>query len=203
MSVRAMTSTSRWILRSSTCSDDVMPAPKKLFLTGYTGCGKTSLGRKVAKMLRVEFIDTDSEIEKEENASVSDIFRYEGEEHFRRTERAVIERIAGNGSDAVISTGGGVPVWGDNAERINEIGTTVYIRRSAEQIARRLTPYGRSKRPRLHGLNDIEIVEFMERDIAARAVFYEKAHYTLDGTVCSDEELIKRLIKIFNDGNEQ
>ena len=175
----------------------------KLFLTGYSGCGKTSLGRKVARRLDVRFIDTDAEIENEEQASVSDIFRYEGEEHFRRAERALLERIAGEEGSAIVSTGGGMPVWGDNAERMNQIGTTVYISRSAEQIARRLTPYGIAKRPRLHGLNEKEMVEFMERDIAAREPFYAKSQYRLDGTAHDDSALLDQLRKIFQKSNEQ
>ena len=178
--------------------------PKRiLFLTGYTGCGKTSLGRKVAQRLKVRFVDTDSEIEREEQASVSDIFRYEGEEHFRMAEQSLLRRISNEECEMIVSTGGGLPVWADNADYMNEIGTTVYIRRPAEQIARRLTPYGRAKRPRLHGLNDTEIVEFMERDIAMREPFYAKAKFTLDGTQYNDNELIDQLITIFKDGNEQ
>lgn len=179
-----------------------MTAGHKIFLVGYTGCGKTSLGRKVAKRLGVRFIDTDAAIEERENASVSDIFRYEGEEYFRKAERLLLDDIANEDIAAIISTGGGMPVWGGNAERLNESGTTVYIRRTAEQIAGRLTPYGRAKRPRLRGLDDGQLVEFMERDIAMREPCYAKAQITLDGSAHSDEELIEELIKIYN-GDEQ
>lgn len=180
-----------------------MPKVQKLFLTGYTGCGKTSLGRKVAQRLKVRFIDTDAEIESREQASVSDIFRYEGEQHFREAEHTILRELAADELPAIVSTGGGMPVWGDNAELLNEIGITVYIRRSAAQIARRLTPYGRAKRPRLRGLSDTEIVEFMECDIARREPFYAKARFTLDGDTSSDNELIDRLIEIYNNCNEQ
>ena len=176
---------------------------RKLFLTGYTGCGKTSLGRKLAQRLGVRFVDTDAEIEHDEQASVSDIFRYEGEAHFRQAERAMLERLAAEDCDMIVSTGGGLPVWGDNAERLNSIGTTVYIARPAEQIARRLTPYGRAKRPRLHGLSETEIVEFMERDIAVREPFYAKARFRVDGGAYSDGELLEQLTEIFLKGDEQ
>ena len=96
-----------------------------------------------------------------------------------------------------------MPVWGDNAERLNSAGTTVYIRRPAEQIARRLTPYGRAKRPRLKGLSDSEIVAFMERDIAMREPFYMKSRYKLDGDMYSDDELLDQLTTIFNSSDEQ
>lgn len=180
-----------------------MSAARRIFLTGYTGCGKTSLGRKLAQRLGVRFIDTDAAIEEREQASVSDIFRYQGEEYFRRAERDMLESIAAAQEDMIVSTGGGVPVWQDNAERLNELGVTVYISRPAEQIARRLSPYGRAKRPRLRGLSDTEIVEFMERDIALREPYYAKAHHRLDGGAYSDDELIEQLTDIFGNGDEQ
>lgn len=180
-----------------------MAGSVKIFLVGYSGCGKTTLGRKAAKRLNVRFIDTDTAIEEMEQASVSDIFRYGGEDYFRNTERKVLEMISDSCEPAIISTGGGLPVWRDNAELLNTMGVTVYISRPAEQIARRLSPYGRAKRPRLRGLGDAELVEFMERDIAAREPFYGKAHRRLDGGRHNDEELLGQLVKIFRDEDEQ
>ena len=135
---------------------------KPLFLIGYMGCGKSTLGRRLARRLGAEFADTDALIERREGASVADVFRYEGEERFREVEREVLEQTLA-GTAAVVSTGGGLPVWRDNMARMNAAGFTVYLRREAEQIARRLSPYGRQKRPRLRGLGDAELVEFMSR----------------------------------------
>ena len=135
---------------------------KPLFLIGYMGCGKSTLGRRLARRLGGEFADTDALIERREGASVADVFRYEGEERFREVEREVLEQTLA-GTAAVVSTGGGLPVWRDNMARMNAAGFTVYLRREAEQIARRLSPYGRQKRPRLRGLGDAELVEFMSR----------------------------------------
>ena len=165
-----------------------------LFLVGYMGCGKSTLGRRLARRLGVPFLDTDTLIEAREGASVSDLFRYEGEAHFREVERAVLEEaIAGNES-AVVSTGGGLPVWRDNMERMNGSGVTVYLQRSAAGIARRLTPYGRRKRPRLRGLSDEELVPFMERDMALRAPFYERAQLTLACDALSDEAALDAVV---------
>ncbi len=86
-----------------------------------------------------------------EGASVGDIFRYEGEERFRELERSVVERVAASGEACIVATGGGLPTWSDNMEMLSKAGTTVYLRRSAEQIAARLTPYGRAKRPKFRG----------------------------------------------------
>ena len=66
---------------------------KKIFLIGYMGCGKSSLGRKLAKVANMEFMDMDAIIEQREGASISDIFYYQGEEYFRNAERALIEEL--------------------------------------------------------------------------------------------------------------
>ena len=161
---------------------------------GYLGCGKSTLGRRLARRLGVPFVDTDSRVEEREGASVSDLFRYEGEQRFREIEREVLDAaIAGNDS-AVISTGGGLPVWGDNMARMNAAGCTVYLRRSAENIAGRLSPYGRRKRPRLQGLNDEELVAFMTRDMASREPFYSRAKLILACDSLPDDELVERIV---------
>lgn len=165
-----------------------------IFLVGYMGCGKSTLGRRLARRLGVPFIDTDARVEEREGATVSDLFRYEGEQRFREIERQVLDAaIAGNDS-AVISTGGGLPVWGDNMARMNAAGCTVYLRRSAENIAGRLSPYGRRKRPRLQGLNDEELVAFMTRDMASREPFYSRAKLILACDSLPDDELVERIV---------
>lgn len=167
-----------------------------LFLVGYMGCGKSSLGRKIAKRAEMRFVDMDSVIEEREGASVGDIFRYEGEEYFRGKERELIEEVALAADDVVVSTGGGVPTWQDNMSRMNEIGVVVYLRRTAERIASRLSPHGRQKRPKLRGLNDEELVRFMRENMAEREPFYSQARYCIDCDNLSDEELIEKIVSI-------
>lgn len=162
----------------------------KLFLVGYMGCGKSSLGKKIAKAMGMRFIDTDAEVESREGATIADIFHYEGEEYFRKSERYIIEELAASDEDMVISTGGGVPLWEDNMEVMNQSGVTLYLKRTAEQIASRLSPHGREKRPKLRGLNDEELVAFMRDNMAQREPYYCKATLTIDCTPMSDAELV-------------
>ena len=165
-----------------------------LFLVGYMGCGKSTLGRRLARRLGLPLLDTDSLIEQREGASVADLFRYEGEGRFREIEREVLDAVIAEYPSAVVSTGGGLPVWGDNMARMNAAGCTVYLRRSAENIAGRLSPYGRRKRPRLRGLSDEELVAFMTRDMALREPFYGEAGLVLDCEGLSDDELVERIV---------
>ena len=170
----------------------------KLFLVGYMGCGKSTLGKRLAKRANFEFVDMDSLIEQREGAPVADIFHYAGEEYFRKTERAIIEELGDAEGDYVISTGGGVPAWRDNMERMNVIGSTVYLRRTAQQIASRLSPHGRQKRPKLRGLNDEELVEFMTKNMAEREPFYSKATHIIECSSYSDEEIIEIILSKLN-----
>lgn len=168
---------------------------KHLFLVGYMGCGKSTLGRKLARRLEMEFADTDVVIEQQQGATVVDLFQYEGEERFRELERGVLDQLMANDTATVISTGGGLPVWKDNMERMNAEGVTVFLHRSAEQIAHRLSPYGRQKRPRLRGLSDEELLAFMTHDMAVREPFYSQATLTVTCDGMSDDEVVGRIVE--------
>ena len=98
------------------------------------------------------------------------------------------------GEAAVVSTGGGLPVWGDNMACMNAAGCTVYLRRSAQEIAGRLSPYGRRKRPRLRDLDDEQLVAFMERDMATREPFYGQATLVVDCNGLSDDEIMDYIL---------
>lgn len=84
-------------------------------------------------------------------------------------------------------------------ECMNRTGFTVYLRRTPEQIARRLSPYGRQKRPRLRGLNDEELVAFMTRDMAAREPFYAKAALTVECGAMTDDEIGNFILDAFHE----
>lgn len=172
---------------------------KKVFLVGYMGCGKSTLARKLSRRTGLRAVDTDAEVERMEGASVGDIFRYEGEDRFRELERSVVERLAAADEACIVATGGGLPTWSDNMEMLSKAGATIYLRRSAENIAARLSPYGRAKRPKLRGLGDAELVEFMRRNIAEREPYYAQASLVIDCDVLSDEEAMDRILHYLDD----
>ena len=168
---------------------------KPIFLVGYMGCGKSTLGRKLAHHLCCRMVDTDRMVENNEGASVADVFHYEGETYFREVERKALEESIQKTQRVVVSTGGGLPVWKDNMVWMNHVGMTIFLRRSATQIASRMSPYGRQKRPRLRGLSDEELVAFMEKDMQERNPFYEQAAYCLDCDQRSDQEIVDEIIE--------
>lgn len=176
-----------------------------LFLVGYAGSGKSSLGRRLARSLGCSFVDTDKRVEESVGATIADIFYYEGEAYFRQAEREVLESLAtGNASRSiVVATGGGMPVWSDNMEWMNAHGITIYIERSAKQIMSRLTDYGREKRPMFRGKSDEELRTFMTQQMAEREPYYAKAQICVDCSSMSDDAVIEYIVnKIVHATNE-
>lgn len=173
----------------------------RLYLTGYMGTGKSTLGRKIAKRTELPFLDTDKMVEEAEGAEVADIITYAGEEYFREAERRALEKTA-EIEDAIISTGGGLPVWGDNQAWMAERGVLVYLKRTPEQILSRLSPHGRFKRPKLRGLSDEEVLQVMRDGIAEREPIYEKADIVFDCSQMSDWEIVDRLCELVKNADE-
>ncbi len=161
-----------------------------IFLIGYMGCGKSTIGRKLSARLGWDLVDTDHLIEQRAGVSVGEIFDKYGEDRFRDMERGVVEDLIARGGDCIVSTGGGLPMWGDNMELMNGAGRTIYLCRTAENIASRLSANGRARRPKLRGLTDDELVEFMSKGIAMRDATYRKAQMVVDAVPLSDSRIL-------------
>ena len=110
---------------------------QRIFLIGYMGAGKTTVGRDLSKILNLSFIDLDHYIEGRYMKTVDQFFKEFGEEKFRNTERRMLEEIS-SFEDVIISTGGGSPCFFDNMQLMKEAGTTVYLKVSADELAKRL-----------------------------------------------------------------
>lgn len=165
----------------------------RLYLIGYMGCGKSTIGRKIARYAHLRFVDTDSLVEQREQATVADVITYHGEEYFRGVEHSVLQSTAEE-DNLVVSTGGGLPVWGDNMARIGELGVSIYLRRSPQNIISRLSPYGRQKRPKFRGLNDEQLLAFMTSHMAEREPIYSQADITIECDTMTDSEIIDLIL---------
>lgn len=161
----------------------------RIYLIGYMGCGKSTIGRKIARFAHLDFADTDTLVERSEGSAVADIITYQGEEYFRGVEQRVLEATASE-DDIIVSTGGGLPIWGNNMERIGQLGLSVYLRRSPQNIISRLSPYGRQKRPKFRGLNDEQLLAFMTTHMAEREPVYSRADIVIDCDNMSDNDII-------------
>lgn len=125
-------------------------------LTGFMGCGKTTVGKKLAELMGMDFIDLDQKIEKDMNMSISDIFEKHGESYFRELEaRACMDLV--KLENTVIATGGGTVIRDQNAGILKENCVIVYLNRSLPQIERNLS--GSYSRPMLQVPNVSEHIK--------------------------------------------
>ena len=164
---------------------------KPVFLIGYMGCGKTTLGEPLARLLGWRFVDLDIYIEQQCGMTAKEVFMTHGEAHFRQLEREALNEVAAMGGDAIVACGGGTPLQPGNMELMNRVGITVWLRTSVERITSRLVlPEQRSKRPLLNNMSDEEIKESVKKGLKARNKFYKKAQLQFDSTRLESEEEI-------------
>ena len=155
---------------------------KPVFLIGYMGCGKTTLGEVLAGQMRLSFIDLDEYIERKQGATIVEIFDEMGENRFRELEAAALCEVAAM-SDVVVGCGGGTPCHGNNMALMNQAGITVWLTTSPERItARLLLPEQRSKRPKFANLPEDAFLPLVKQELEMRAPFYGQARLQFDST---------------------
>lgn len=151
---------------------------KRIFLIGYMGAGKTTVGRKLAKEMNLSFIDLDLYIEGRFHRSIRQLFAERGEEAFRDIEKRILHEVA-EFEDVLVSTGGGTPCFFDNIDFMNTAGTTIYLKVSVKELASRLESY-KQTRPVLKNRSGEELKSFIQENLNARTPFYEKAKIIYD-----------------------
>lgn len=139
------------------------------------GCGKSTIGRQLARRLGWEFLDVDHEIEREAGTTIAALFSEHGEAHFRSLEHDVLAGLVQR-TGVVLATGGGAVLRADNRELLTKQTTTVYLRSTPEDLARRLLKD--TRRPLLQGGNPLQKL----RDLhAIRQPLYQSiAQFTVD-----------------------
>lgn len=113
-----------------------METPRRIFLVGPMGAGKTTVGRRLAERLGFAFVDSDRHIEERTGVDIPRIFEIEGESGFRAREAAAIDDLTRR-DDTVLATGGGAILDPQNREHLHERGVVIYLTASVErQLAR-------------------------------------------------------------------
>jgi len=164
----------------------------RIYLLGFMASGKTSLGKRLASQLKLNFLDLDSFIEQNEKQTIAEIFSQKGETTFREIEQITLKQTL-NFENIIISTGGGTPCFFDNINFINANGLSIYLKISAKMLASRLKQ-SRTKRPLISNKTDTELDLFVEQILATRELFYAKAHFTLELTNLKKQEMVTQLI---------
>lgn len=121
----------------------------RIFLTGFMGAGKSTVGRLLARELALPFLDLDDTIEAAAGRTVKEIFAQGGEPAFRRLEHEVLRRVC-LGPDVVAATGGGTITIPANRDLLHAAGCTVWLHPTFATLAARLGAKGRADRPLFH-----------------------------------------------------
>ncbi|MCF8451773.1 MAG: shikimate kinase [Pedobacter sp.] len=159
----------------------------KVFLIGFMGSGKTTIGKKLANYLKYEFIDLDKLIESKAGMSIVNYFELHGEGAFRELERDILQKSEFP-ENVIIATGGGAPCFGDNMEWMNKNGLVAYLSLSPKALASRLE-HSKTDRPLIRHLKGDELIDFISTKLQEREVFYNQAKYVVSASDLTAERL--------------
>ena len=155
------------------------------------GSGKSTLGREVAKQLRLPFFDLDDEIERTEGRSIKHIFEQDGEARFRKAEKEKLEEITRDHAGFVLSTGGGAPCYHNNIEFINRHGVSIFINVPLAELSARLAQTDLTERPRIGNIENLE--KQLKKTLNERLAVYKMAKKEISGTQVTASDIIQLL----------
>lgn len=159
-----------------------------IVLCGFMGSGKTVVGRELAKVLGVKFVDTDEMIELEQGVAIKAIFATHGEDYFRELEHEMCKKVA-QMKNCVVSTGGGAMTYQRNVDAIKQGSTVIFLDASFDVICKRI---GSSKtRPLFQDKNKAKAL-YDER----KSKYSAAADYTIDGDMSARKTALE-IAKIF------
>jgi shikimate kinase len=173
----------------------------RIFLIGYMGSGKSSIGPAVAQELDLRFVDLDKEIESRFGKDITTIFQGEGEAHFRELEQQMLHEWLEQ-DDYVMATGGGTPCHADNMDRMCDAGITIYLKLSTETLYDRLKA-DLANRPLLQGRADHELFNYIHDTLLEREPYYLDSQYRVKAKDLKASELAE-FVRLFElkEGNE-
>lgn len=149
----------------------------KIYLIGMPGSGKTTLGKKVASELLVDFVDLDAEIEKRETRPITEIFSRQGEDYFRKLEAELLREWAASAKSFVMATGGGAPCFYNSMEVINQTGISIFLDVSLDKLLHRVQH--QKDRPLLNVSDNDSVKSRLEGLMKNRLPVYRQAHHVL------------------------
>ncbi len=162
---------------------------KNIVLTGFMGTGKTVVGKRLSKLLNMELVDVDTEIEKAENMTINEIFRRFGESRFRELETEMIKRLSEK-NNVIISTGGGAVLKKENVDALRKNGVIVCLLATPETILKRTSHT--ATRPLLQVEDPLKRIKEL---LDYRKPFYEKADIMIDTEGKTPSQIAEEIVK--------
>lgn len=172
--------------------DERLKRTPGLYIAGFMGSGKSSVGRMLADRVGWDFVDVDAEIEREEKRTITAIFEAHGEAEFRRIETEAIRRLVKqveHGIPAIVALGGGAFVQAENFEMLENNGISLWLDVPFDAIVERLAAEGKDVRPLARDL------EALKRLYDERASGYRRADYRIDAG-CDVEQVVEAILEL-------
>ena len=173
-----------------------------IYLIGYMGAGKTTVGRLLAQKLGWHFVDLDDAFAEINSMTTAQCIKRYGVEAFRKLEKQCVETLSELPIQKVIyATGGGYPCWEDNMECLKELGTSVYLRWQNHHLAHRIELSGLEERPILQNKRGQELLDFVEWQMSGREKYYSQADIIIDAPLKeysdeADEDIAQKLYEM-------
>jgi shikimate kinase len=169
----------------------------RIILIGFMSSGKSTIGKRLAHKMNMDFIDIDEAIESKYRMSISNFFELFGENKFRELERIILLESFEH-DNTIISTGGGTPCFFDNMQLINKHGISVYLKLHPNSIISRLL-HTKKQRPLLKNMAADELAEYVKAQIIERAYYYQQAQFTYEVENKKPNEIYHLLKHSFNE----
>jgi shikimate kinase len=165
-----------------------------IFIIGFMGVGKSTIGKKLALQMNVNFFDVDNEIELSEKTTITEIFKKRGEEYFRKIESTILKRIEPN---SIVACGGGLPCYNDNIKYINENGVSIYLYADANNIFKRIKK-DITNRPLINYMKKKDLKSYIKSKVRERSEIYKKANFTINTNNKSETEILTQIHSLLN-----
>lgn len=163
---------------------------KNIILVGYMGCGKTTVGKNLARICNFTFLDTDELIEEQQGRSISEIFATDGEAAFRDMETEVLKSMIEQQKERlVISTGGGMAVREENRGLLKQLGVVFYLKAKPETVYERVK--GDTKRPLLQCDDPLSRIREMQEQ--REPAYKDAAHHVIEVDEYRQQEIAEKI----------
>jgi shikimate kinase len=167
---------------------------KRYFLVGMPASGKSSVGRLLAKQLRLKFDDLDDIIVEKQGMPITDIFESKGEPYFRELEKDCLYKYIEREDNYILATGGGAPCFFDNMKLMNEHGITIFLDVKIEDLYQKLLIKGTHKRPLLKGKSPQKLRQELFDKYEYRKTFYNQSRICLQQRLSDKNERVNQVI---------
>ena len=157
------------------------------------GSGKTLVSKELNILNNFKIFDLDTEISKQNNRSITEIFKEKGEIFFRKTEKEVLEKIISTEKNIILSLGGGTPCYYNNIDSINEKTISVFLKTNVKTLAQRLSSE-KDKRPLIQNISNEDLPEFIAKHLFERNPFYNQAKITINTDNLSAKEIAEEIL---------